>query len=75
KMIFPENIAHGIIAGAVFGYVCYDLTHYHLHHAKPFGDHFKTMKTYHLAHHYKNYELGYGITSKVWDIAFSTELK
>ncbi|CAJ0823627.1 3996_t:CDS:2, partial [Entrophospora sp. SA101] len=49
KMIFPENIAHGIIAGAVFGYVCYDLTHYHLHHAKPFGDHFKTMKTYHLA--------------------------
>ncbi|CAJ0646496.1 25_t:CDS:2 [Entrophospora sp. SA101] len=70
-MIFPENIAHGIIAGAVFGYVCYDLTHYHLHHAKPFGDHFKTMKTYHLAHHYKNYELGYGITSKVWDIAFT----
>ena len=24
----------------------------------------KEMKKYHLAHHYKNFELGYGVTSK-----------
>nr|CAG8476180.1 4437_t:CDS:2 [Entrophospora candida]CAG8506207.1 3921_t:CDS:2 [Entrophospora candida] len=73
-LLFPESISCAIIAGEVFGYICYDLTHYHLHHAQPFGKHFQTMKKYHLAHHYKNYESGYGITSKVWDIVFGTEL-
>ena len=24
----------------------------------------KEMKKYHLAHHYKNFELGFGVTSK-----------
>ncbi|CAG8455673.1 10677_t:CDS:2 [Ambispora gerdemannii] len=74
-MIFPEYIAHGIIAGAFFGYICYDLTHYHLHHARPFGHHLREMKSYHLNHHYKNYESGYGITSKIWDRVFGTEIQ
>ena len=48
------------------------------------------MKKYHLAHHYKNFELGFGVTStytwqvdvlflisfvgKIWDYAFNTLL-
>ncbi|CAG8656008.1 13727_t:CDS:2, partial [Gigaspora rosea] len=73
-IMFPEHAARAMIAGAMFGYVCYDLTHYHLHHARPFSQHLREMKTYHLAHHYKNYELGYGITSKFWDSIFGTVL-
>ncbi|CAG8507598.1 3149_t:CDS:2 [Paraglomus occultum] len=73
--VFPKYIAHAAVAGIVFGYVCYDLTHYHLHHARPFTMHLREMKTYHLAHHYKNYELGYGITSKFWDKVFGTLLR
>lgn len=73
--ISPVKIAHALIAGAVFGYICYDLTHYYLHHARPFGKHFRDMKTYHLAHHYKNYGSGYGITSKIWDKFFGTLLE
>lgn len=65
--IFAENTAYAIMSGLLFGYVLYDLTHYYLHHARVFKIHFKDMKTYHLAHHYKNYEGGYGITSKIWD--------
>ena len=30
----------------------------------------KELKRYHLAHHYKNFELGYGVTSKFWDTIF-----
>jgi sterol desaturase/sphingolipid hydroxylase (fatty acid hydroxylase superfamily) len=30
----------------------------------------RELKKYHLAHHYKNYELGYGVTSKFWDVVF-----
>ncbi|CAG8530592.1 5837_t:CDS:2 [Ambispora leptoticha] len=74
-MIFPENVTHALIAGAFFGYICYDLTHYHLHHARPFGHHLREMKSYHLKHHYKNYEAGYGITSKIWDRVFGTEIQ
>ncbi|CAG8827154.1 13134_t:CDS:1, partial [Dentiscutata erythropus] len=69
-MIFPENISHALIAGATFGYICYDLTHYHLHHARPFNSHLREMKTYHMNHHYKNYDLGFGITNKFWDKMF-----
>ncbi|KAI1292763.1 fatty acid alpha-hydroxylase [Mortierella claussenii] len=67
--------AYAVMAGAFFGYVLYDMTHYYLHHAKVFKIHFSEMKTYHLAHHYKDFEGGYGITSKIWDRVFNTELK
>lgn len=32
------------------------------------------MKKYHLAHHYKNFDLGFGVTSKIWDYVFNTVL-
>ncbi|KAI8071215.1 hypothetical protein BC940DRAFT_252656, partial [Gongronella butleri] len=72
--LFVTTTAHAFMAGAFFGYVCYDLTHYYLHHSKVFKVHFREMKRYHLAHHYKNYESGFGITSKIWDYVFGTVL-
>ncbi|CEP12443.1 hypothetical protein [Parasitella parasitica] len=73
--LFPPMIAHGVVAGGFFGYVLYDCTHYYLHHARVFKYHFREMKKYHMAHHYKNYEGGYGITSKIWDYCFGTVLE
>ncbi|WXC65293.1 hypothetical protein SNK03_011098 [Fusarium graminearum] len=59
--------------GGVFGYVCYDLTHYFLHHQDlPLW--YKDLKKYHLAHHFLDYELGFGVTSRFWDTIFGTEL-
>jgi 4-hydroxysphinganine ceramide fatty acyl 2-hydroxylase len=34
-----------------------------LHHTK-LPQYLREMKKYHLAHHYKNFELGYGVTSE-----------
>ncbi|EKX51199.1 hypothetical protein GUITHDRAFT_151008 [Guillardia theta CCMP2712] len=69
----PEAVS--FTAGGLLGYVGYDLTHYYLHHSgTPFLSHFSSMKSYHLAHHYKNPLLGYGITSKLWDYVFDTML-
>ncbi|KAF4982363.1 hypothetical protein FZEAL_1997 [Fusarium zealandicum] len=60
--------------GGIFGYVCYDLTHYFLHHQNlPLW--YKELKKYHLAHHFLDYELGFGVTSKFWDTIFGTELQ
>ncbi|KAK4515526.1 uncharacterized protein ATC70_010476 [Mucor velutinosus] len=73
-MLFPPMTAYGVVAGGMFGYICYDMTHYYVHHAKVISFHFTEMKKYHLAHHYKDFEAGYGITSKLWDYVFKTVL-
>lgn len=74
QAIFPNwNIAAAVFAGGIFGYVCYDLTHYFLHHQNlPLW--YKDLKKYHLAHHFLDYELGFGVTSRFWDTVFGTEL-
>lgn len=47
--------------------------HYALHHTR-LPAYLREMKRYHLAHHYKNFELGFGVTSKIWDYVFGTVL-
>ena len=42
-----------------------------LHHSR-LPAYLQEMKKYHLAHHYKNFDLGFGVTSKFWDIIFNT---
>lgn len=59
--------------GGIVGYVLYDMTHYFLHHENlPLW--YKQLKKYHLQHHYFDYELGFGVTSKFWDDIFGTTL-
>lgn len=71
--VFPHAMANGVIAGSYTMYVVYDTMHYALHHTK-LPDYIREQKRYHLEHHYKNYELGFGVTSKFWDIIFHTTL-
>ncbi|KAF8975021.1 fatty acid alpha-hydroxylase [Entomortierella lignicola] len=73
--LLDARTANAFMSGLYFGYICYDMVHYYLHHARVLEFHFKEMKTYHLAHHYKNYDNGYGITSKMWDRVFGTLLE
>jgi len=67
------HVATNIFSGAIFGYVIYDLTHYFLHH-KQLPAWYRELKKYHLQHHYANYQLGFGVSSKFWDKVFGTEL-
>ncbi|KZT56264.1 oxidoreductase [Calocera cornea HHB12733] len=71
--LFPVAIANGVIAGSFAFYVLYDTMHYALHHSR-LPAYVAEMKKYHLAHHYKNFELGFGVTSKMWDYVFGTVL-
>lgn len=66
-----ENI---MAAGFIFGYVMYDVTHYYIHHNKPYLGYFRSLKDYHILHHYKNPQLGYGVSNKLWDYVFNTVL-
>ncbi|KAF6840484.1 cytochrome b5-like Heme/Steroid binding domain-containing protein [Colletotrichum plurivorum] len=65
--------ATAVYCGGIFGYILYDLTHYFLHHQNlPLW--YKELKKYHLQHHFLDYELGFGVTSRFWDSIFGTEL-
>ncbi|KAF7558339.1 hypothetical protein G7046_g5817 [Stylonectria norvegica] len=65
--------ATAVYCGAIFGYVCYDLTHYFLHHENlPLW--YKALKKHHLQHHFLDYELGFGVTNMFWDQVFGTQL-
>ncbi|KAJ5997844.1 hypothetical protein N7499_005762 [Penicillium canescens] len=63
-----------VFCGGVFGYICYDLTHYFLHH-RNLPLHYKELKKYHLQHHFADFENGFGVTSRFWDRVFGTELE
>ncbi|KAH7105184.1 oxidoreductase [Auriculariales sp. MPI-PUGE-AT-0066] len=72
-LVFSMPVANGLVAGAFTMYVVYDCMHYALHHTQ-LPQYMRDMKKYHLAHHYKNFELGFGVTSKIWDVVFNTVL-
>ncbi|KAL5467283.1 hypothetical protein EMCRGX_G031489 [Ephydatia muelleri] len=71
----PLSIGRALLAGGLIGYVCYDLTHYYVHHGTPTPkSYFASMKSYHMAHHYRNHNRGFGISSKLWDVILDTVL-
>ncbi|EGW35551.1 uncharacterized protein SPAPADRAFT_58779 [Spathaspora passalidarum NRRL Y-27907] len=76
KLVFsllPFYMACSGFAGGTLGYIMYDITHYMLHHGN-LPQFLQDLKTYHLEHHYKNYQLGFGVTSTFWDVVFGTEI-
>ncbi|ATY66739.1 Cytochrome heme-binding site [Cordyceps militaris] len=70
---YSKHAALAVYCGGVFGYICYDVTHYFLHH-KNLPPWYKELKTYHLRHHFLDYEAGFGVTSRFWDRVFGTAL-
>ncbi|CCH60818.1 hypothetical protein TBLA_0D03180 [Henningerozyma blattae CBS 6284] len=76
KLVFsvlPLYWAYAGFAGGLFGYVCYDEVHYWLHHSRV-PKFMRLLKKLHLEHHYKNYQLAFGVSNYFWDKVFGTYL-
>ena len=69
------HLAPSVFAGLVFGYVCYDMLHYATHHFSMKRGLWLWLKQYHLRHHYKDDDAGFGISSPLWDFVFGTTRK
>lgn len=69
------SITAPFFAGFLVGYLCYDMLHYAVHHATLKSTWFQTLKRHHMMHHFKDPKSGYGVSSKLWDIAFRTTFK
>jgi 4-hydroxysphinganine ceramide fatty acyl 2-hydroxylase len=72
--IFGLPTTMALLTGITFGYICYDLEHYALHHSAFLNSvgYYKNMKKHHLYHHYKNENSNFGISSMLFDYVFQS---
>lgn len=63
-----------LLAGALVGYLMYDMIHFYLHHGSPRVKYFYNLKRYHHNHHFVNHDIGFGISSPAWDSIFGTKI-
>ena len=69
------SYAPPVFAGMVFGYVCYDMIHYATHHFAMKRGVLLWLKQYHMRHHYRDDNTGYGVSTPLWDYVFRTQQK
>jgi 4-hydroxysphinganine ceramide fatty acyl 2-hydroxylase len=67
----PEK-AFVVTAGTYIGYICYDMMHYFFHHSSPKSGYVREMKQIHMAHHYRDGKVAFGVSNKFWDVVFRT---
>ena len=58
--------------GFIVGYLAYDYTHYHVHHAVPKTRFGKRLRTHHMRHHFQDHRYGFGVSSPLWDAIMGT---
>ena len=66
KMAFP------FFPGFMFGYLIYGSMHYAIHAWNPPFKWMKPLWRNHHLHHYKHGDLGFGVSSTMWDHVFGT---
>lgn len=66
KYVFP------FFPGFMFGYLLYGSMHYAIHAWNPPFKWMKGLWRNHHLHHYKNDDMGFGVSSTLWDHVFGT---
>jgi sterol desaturase/sphingolipid hydroxylase (fatty acid hydroxylase superfamily) len=66
------RLGEPFFAGFVMGYLCYDGTHYAVHHFKQTTRLGKLIKRHHMLHHHADHDGGFGVSSPIWDYVFGT---
>jgi sterol desaturase/sphingolipid hydroxylase (fatty acid hydroxylase superfamily) len=70
---FAPALATGLCVGMLTGYTVYLLVHHAIHFRKPTpGTYLYRARLYHAAHHYRNDEGNFGVTTSFWDRVFGT---
>lgn len=75
-LLFTYRFVHTVMPGVLVGYVTYDLTHYSTHHCTNIEQYkiLNFLKTYHMRHHFKSPNRGFGVSTPLWDYVFRTQL-
>lgn len=69
------GLAPGVIfyGGIVCGFAVYEYVHYRIHFATPTSALEARLRARHLAHHLREPDAIFGVTTRIWDVAFGTE--
>ena len=67
--------APGVIflGGVAAGFAGYEFVHYRIHFSTPSCALEERLRARHLAHHFKEPDAIFGVTSRLWDVVFGTE--
>jgi sterol desaturase/sphingolipid hydroxylase (fatty acid hydroxylase superfamily) len=68
-----EAYLYAFYPGFVFGYLCYDISHYAFHHLNFKNKLWMKLKKHHMLHHYSDDTKGYGVSSALWDKIFGSD--
>ena len=74
RLVFETPQANVFAAGFLFGYLVYDMTHYHVHHHHPRTRLGKLVRELHMRHHFQDDTRGFGVSAPFWDYVFGTAL-
>lgn len=64
----------GFALGLGLTYAGYELVHRFIHTRPPTGPYSRWVRRHHLLHHFRAPRMNHGVTSPLWDHAFSTEV-
>lgn len=73
SFFFSSYTLAAFFPGFIVGYLCYDMTHYAIHHANFKSGIWKKIKQHHMLHHYSDPEKGFGVSSSLWDRIFGSD--
>ncbi len=72
REILGRTYVPTFFAGFITGYLCYDMTHYAIHHWQMKGRIGHYLRKHHFRHHYLDMDANYGVSSPIWDVVFGT---
>ena len=72
KLILGGTLVAPFFVGFIAGYLFYDMTHYAVHHFNIRNKFWLALKKHHIRHHFENPELGFGVSSPLWDEIIGT---
>ncbi len=73
EVMLGKSLVSPFFVGFLVGYLFYDMTHYAVHHFNIHNKFWLALKKHHMRHHFQNPELGYGVSSPMWDYIVGTE--
>ncbi len=72
RLLLGEPSVYPFFGGFLVGYLCYDMTHYAIHHLNWRHPLWQRIKQHHMLHHFQQPDKGFGVSSPLWDFVFKT---
>lgn len=72
RLVLGALTVYPFFAGFLLGYLCYDMTHYAVHHLNWKHPLWQRIKQHHMLHHFQQPDKGFGVSSPLWDFVFKT---